>query len=523
MVAYSTGKLLFIFIVAVVLACGGAWWTANRYRSAMRRLMSAPRAKDQRATTPSVEREPPPPPVPVSLADNRRTAIRLMLLLIGLSVLIAVSSTSLWFALAFPGEALAPKRVAVVALARLWPVIPALGLLWRWSRWRTLGVLALWYLFCFAVMLWRSIEPQPLQLLLFLAGDIGPSMLIVAVICMGNAPRAVAPWLLPPLLGLVWASMIGTDVLALMVEQRSPLLLWMTSWLSAHAVMVLFVLLPWLVAWWPLRLLGRALGRAYARKQLSELLVLFTAVWAIELSSEALGVASDVGLAAIAMFLPLLWIPLVILPYARLRARRGRPPTLLVLRVFQRDAQVQALFDHVVERWRLSGNTVMIAGTDLATRTLDADDIFTFLDGRLRERFIGSPADVTPRLDGFDMAPDADGRFRVNECYCHDTTWQDALQALVRRSDVVLMDLRGFRAHNAGCRYELQTLAQAVRPLRVVVLADSQTDRAAAAEAVGQSQPERFAWLDATKVDARKRREVLANLFSSPDVIPQPA
>ena len=68
--------------------------------------------------------------------------------------------------------------------------------------------------------------------------------------------------------------------------------------------------------------------------------------------------------------------------------------------------------------------------------------------------------------------------------YCHDTTWQDALQALVSHSDVVLMDLRGFQAHNAGCRYELSTLAQASRELRIVVLTDSSTDRAAAREAI---------------------------------------
>ena len=117
---------------------------------------------------------------------------------------------------------------------------------------------------------------------------------------------------------------------------------------------------------------------------------------------------------------------------------------------------------------------------------------------------------MTPRLDAFDMAPDADGRYRVNECYCHDTTWQDALQGLVRRSDVVLMDLRGFQAHNAGCGYELQTLAQAARALRVVVLADGQTDRAAAKDAIGEPAG-RFAWLDAAKIDARKRREVLAD------------
>lgn len=238
----------------------------------------------------------------------------------------------------------------------------------------------------------------------------------------------------------------------------------------------------------------------------------------------ALGVAGSAGLAGAAMLLPLLWIPVVILPYRRLHNRLGRPPTLLVLRVFQQDAQIQALFDHVVERWRVSGNTVMIAGTDLAERTLGADDIFTFLDGRLEERFIRTPHDVAPRLAAFDLAPDADGRYRVNECYCHDTTWQDALQALVQQSDVVLMDLRGFQAHNAGCRYELGTLARVPRALRVVVLTDSRTDRAAAAESIGQDLPERFVWLDSSRINARKRREVLAGLFvSSGALSPLPA
>ena len=140
----------------------------------------------------------------------------------------------------------------------------------------------------------------------------------------------------------------------------------------------------------------------------------------------------------------------------------------------------------------------MIAGTDLADRTLDADDIFQFLDRRLAERFVVSPADVARRIAAFDMAADIDGRYRVNECYCHDTTWQDALQALMRHSDVVLMDLRGFQAHNAGCRYELATLAQASRELRVVVLTDSRTDRAAAQEAIASGRQERFTWIEAS-------------------------
>jgi nucleoside 2-deoxyribosyltransferase len=213
------------------------------------------------------------------------------------------------------------------------------------------------------------------------------------------------------------------------------------------------------------------------------------------------------------MLLPLLSLPLALLVGRQWYRRGARAPTLLVLRVFRRDAEVQALFDTVIERWRLTGNTVLIAGTDLADRTLDADDIFTFLDGGLSRRFVQTAADVAPRLAAFDMARDADGRFRVNECYCHDTTWQDALNALVQRSDVVLMDLRSFRAHNAGCRYELGTLAQSKRPLRVIVLTDGQTDRAAAAEAVAHAQNGRFTWLDTARIDARKRGEVLATLF----------
>jgi hypothetical protein len=246
---------------------------------------------------------------------------------------------------------------------------------------------------------------------------------------------------------------------------------------------------------------------------LSELLVMFTAVWAVSQVVQAVTVASSVGWRGVAMLLPLLWIPLVVKLFAPRRAP-GRPPTLLVLRVFQHDAQVQALFDHVVDRWRLSGNTVLIAGTDLAERTLDGGDIFAFLDGELATRFIRNAAEVAPRLAALDFVADADGRHRVNECYCHDTTWQHALHALVHVSDVVLMDLRGFQARNAGCLYELGALARAPRALRVVVLVDDETDRVAAADAVVGAASERFRWIDAAQIDAAKRHEVLACLFA---------
>jgi hypothetical protein len=79
--------------------------------------------------------------------------VRLALLLVTLSCLIALSGASLWLVRAFAGEPFAPKHAAVVAPLHLWPVIPALGLMWRWSPARALGVLALWVLLCLGVML----------------------------------------------------------------------------------------------------------------------------------------------------------------------------------------------------------------------------------------------------------------------------------------------------------------------------------------------------------------------------------
>jgi hypothetical protein len=70
------------------------------------------------------------------------------------------------------------------------------------------------------------------------------------------------------------------------------------------------------------------------------------------------------------------------------------------------------------------------------------------------------------------------------------------------------MDLRGFQAHNAGCRFELTTLAQASR----VVLTDSRTDHAAAQEAIASGRQERFTWIEASHLKSSKHREVLVHL-----------
>ncbi len=515
--AYNTGKLLFIFMVAVLLSFVGAWWVARRYRRAMRRLMSVPVATPPTGAAPA-HAAALPEPAPVRAADSRRAGLRLALLLLGLSLLIALSSAALQLHVVMDGMAFSVPRLLTLTFVQLWPLIICLGMLWRWSRLRVAGALLLWALASLALVHWRSMVPDPLGALLYLGVEVGPAILAAAV-CLGGTTRAIAPWLLLPMIGLVWASLSGLDLIALMLPKPPEWFLSLTGLLGARPMMALFALAPWLLAWWPLKRLGRALAHAYTRKWLSDLMVLFTAVWGISLLDKSLMAASELGLGGAVMLLPLLWEPLVMAALLALQRVRSptqppkRPPNLLVLRVFQHDARIQALFDHVIERWRLTGNTVLIAGTDLVERTLDADDIFTFIDGRLAERFIHSPADVAARLATFDLAPDADGRYRINECYCHDTTWQQALAALVQHSDVVLMDLRSFQAHNEGCRHELGELARAARLQRVVVLTDGDTDRAAARAATAGAPPGRFLWLDSAKGGRAKRREVLESLF----------
>lgn len=505
-------------ILSVLVACVVAWVIAHRYRRRMQQLMRAPLTGESTARATDVAAGSPPPPAQFSLADNRAAVMRLSTLLIALSCLIAVTSACVWCVLMFPGDPLFPKRVAAVALLHLWPVIPALALTWRWPRKRLFGALLLW---CAAIFVVLLVKLSPLAALKVMGSEVGLSSVLVLLVFLGNATRAVAPWLLMPAALLMWASL--TSIYMFFSMHQSPLLISsvkLLEWLLGGRGYVFFVLLvlvalgPWVLAWWPMRVLGRALARAYSRKWLSDLLVVFTGVWAFALTDRALTVANRAGVVAFAMFLPLLWIPAGMALAGWWRARRGRPPTLLVLRVFQQDALARSLFDHVAERWRLSGNTVMIAGTDLADRTLDADDIFRFLDRKLAQRFIVSPADIPRRIAEFDMTVDIDGRYRINECYCHDTTWQEALQALVRFSDVVLMDLRGFQAHNAGCRYELAALAGASRELRVVVLIDARTDRGAAEAAVSSGRRERFTWIEASHFNVNKRREVLAHLFA---------
>lgn len=525
------GKLLAVYVLATLLAAGVGALLVLRYRNALPALMRAPFAPsrpDGAATTVGVARATAalpswlPHPLP-TLADWRQAEWRLVAGVVGLSALIALSHGAIthW---THVDTAWSWPRFLLLSALLAWPVLPAIALLQRWRRSRLFAALVAWTAAAWALAMLRSNEAQSGVLVAqWLAFEMGPPVLALLLLT-ARPTRAAAPWLWLPLALLCFAAILGLDLLAWIVRDHLAAFMPVLQWISPIWAIVLFALAVVALAWWPVARFARWLAHAYAQRHVSDAVVLFSAAWALNLGFDAL--AS--GPWALA---PLLWIALALWLARRWPRRPGgdsaRTPTLLVLRVFRHDANINALFEEVVERWRTVGQTVLIAGTDLVGQTTDAADLFDFLDGRLAKRFVHDAVDVPARLAAFEWLPDAEGRWRVNECYCHDDAWQVALAALVQRADLVLMDLRGFQAYNAGCRFELGVLAHAAHIQRAVVLGDEGTDFAVArADAAGAPEG-RFVWIDLGKPGkqrmsrARLSQRVRAALVGA--VSPNPA
>ena len=243
----------------------------------------------------------------------------------------------------------------------------------------------------------------------------------------------------------------------------------------------LFLILVLPVGWVPWRLL-QLLAARYERKYFSDVQLIVDCWWLIVTAEQIVtnlispygagGIAA--GVAAFAVYRVT-----VALCLSRLTdAGRNSAATkrLLLLRVFGYQARTETLFDRVAQQWRFHGPVQLIAGVDLAMRAVDPGDILAFVGGRLDDRYVKTSEDVGRRIGELDMQRDADGRFRVNELYCHADNWRPTLQALLDASDIVLMDLRNFSSANAGCVYELEQLVSRLEPQQIVFVYDRSTD-----------------------------------------------
>jgi hypothetical protein len=112
----------------------------------------------------------------------------------------------------------------------------------------------------------------------------------------------------------------------------------------------------------------------------------------------------------------------------------------------------------------------MIAGRDLAGASIEPDEFFAFIRGRLGARFVRTPSEIRAQVEGLDRARDPDGRFRVTELFCVEDTWRTTVDALMARAAVVLLDLREYHPGRAGTRYEIFQLMNIVPVARIIVL-----------------------------------------------------
>jgi hypothetical protein len=231
------------------------------------------------------------------------------------------------------------------------------------------------------------------------------------------------------------------------------------------------------LGWWLLRWLGRQ----YLGKRLSDQSLTIDALWLAFAIVQPITFAFEGWVWIFAGLLAFLAYKLTTRLGFALTARDsvdpGPAPLLLLLRVFALGRRSERLFDALSRWWRQIGPMALITGPDLVTSVVEPHEFLDYLGGRLARRFIRDGADLDRRIAALDTEPDPDGRFRVNDLFCHADTWQMSVQRLAARSSVVAMDLRGFSESNQGCVYELGHLIDRVPLDRVLFLVDETTDQ----------------------------------------------
>ena len=317
-----------------------------------------------------------------------------------------------------------------------------------------------------------------------------PAMLLLIAL-LNHKARAVGPLVLIVML----LAATGSNLALLLVNQNARLLSFIVKFNVALGLgdyifielivvgFVIFGIVGWLALQW--------IVSRYKQKQISDQSLTIDAIWLLYGVAQSIDlIFEDVawffaGTLAFVVFAMVVWAEFSLL-YRKAPASQ-KSPTLLLLRVFSLGKRSEQLFNILATYWRYIGGIRLIAGPDLATTTVAPHEFLDFLSGKLARRFIDNAQTLELRISEMDLKPDHDGRFRVNDFFCHDDTWRMVLSRLVNESDVVLMDLRGFSLQNAGCVFEISELIN-ITPLRqVIFIIDDTTDEPFLRQTIQQS------------------------------------
>ena len=385
-----------------------------------------------------------------------------------------------------------PFRFSFLFWIFLWPVVLTTGVVASATRLHRLTLTATYFIVLFAIggMAMRS-SPDATwgQLLLAWAlHDLAPT--IVMLTFLSRRVRAVGPLVLIFMVLAITGS-FASLYLAAADDRLLRSIVGFTGVFGLGGV----------GTFWALRVLGfltfGAIGwmalvwirRQYQAKQLSDESVTIDAIWAMFAIAHSMNLVFGHPLWTLAGVVAFAAYKFCVRVGLRWSARDSdadsRRPILLVLRSFSIGKDGERLFDVVDRFWRRVGAIQMIAGIDLARRTVEPHEFLDFISGKLARRFIGGSTELEQRMQERDTLPDRDQRFRVNDFFCYDDTWKMVLSRLARESDAVLMDLRGFSRQNTGCVFELRELALMVPLERVVFVVDRRTDENLLAETLG--------------------------------------
>ena len=424
------------------------------------------------------------------------------------AVLVALAPSSLLMAaqlLWLDAQVTTPAHLFLVAAVTASMAVPIFAVLTATSFWRATGLaLAVWCAMGAACVLIAMAQrpfygkaptlDQAINFVVFfqLAAYTLWLPLLLGLAIGARRVRGVAPLAFAGLLVFALAPLLG-----LSVTQWLGTLGWGQAYVLSGAGLdagfILLALPIGLVAWWRLK----ALARAYEAKRFSDAQLLAHSWWLLVVATSTVELVSvypqparvlqilGVGVVAYAL-VPFLLARTSRWAYAG--AARPAPRMLLLLRVFGDTARTEKLFDRIAARWRLFGPVTMVAAPDVGARTVDPGDVLRFATGDMATGFVKSADDLARQLATLDGAPDRDGRYRVNEFYCRDDSWQATVVELIARADAVVMDLRGFSAERHGCEFELRELSTRLGAGRVILVVDASTDRALLEQVVpGQS------------------------------------
>jgi hypothetical protein len=141
------------------------------------------------------------------------------------------------------------------------------------------------------------------------------------------------------------------------------------------------------------------------------------------------------------------------------------PLNLLALRVF--GSPNLADFLDLSDAWKWIGTRQLLDGPDTAGQK--AKDLLNYLAGRIDRSIIDNATELREALEAFSTRPDRILRFPVNSIQCANATWKEALQHLIDRADVVVMDLSSLSRRRGSAesgRSAVRRIDRSQRPQR---------------------------------------------------------